>query len=68
MRKMKSEMKSFRIGNVLCLVERIKDDINGNKRYKVHVVSVTDKYLGTWSVQAYSEEEAANDVYCSLQD
>lgn len=71
MRQLKIEMISFRINNDLLLVEKTKSDINGNKRYKVHFINgeegkYRDVHLGTYSIQAYSEEEAATDVYCNL--
>ena len=73
MRQLKSEMKLFQIDNDLFLVEKTKSNINGNKRYKVHFINGEldkyigcDHYIGVWSIQAYSEEEAAIDVYCNL--
>lgn len=71
MRQLKTEMKIFRIENDLFLVEKAKSDINGNNRYKVHFIcgdegECRDAYLGTYSIQAYSEKEAAINVYCNM--
>ena len=51
---------SFEHGkNYYCVVERIKNDINGNGRYRVAVFTEADRDAAITTVQGYGTQDAA---------
>ena len=52
MRKLNREKQVFTNGAYTVLVERIKNDINGNPRYQLDVIE-NRNYIGTYNISTY---------------
>ena len=62
MRKLKKFKEVYRKGETVALVERIKNDRNGNPKYQVDIID-NGEFVGTYNVVSYDirkfiEEEA----------